>query len=106
MQGRKEEMRGIQRQCGSQRLVRALPPAALSTEKLMFSGISTANAEEHYSLDHLEEYNKRVIQKAGRYIVNLTQGYLSNNSVTLNCCDLEFTFTHWLHDAFLSQQDG
>lgn len=61
VQGRKKDMRGIWRQYGSQCLVRALPQAALLTEKLMFSRISTANAKDHYSLEHLEEYNKCAI---------------------------------------------
>lgn len=58
MQGRNKEMRGIWKHCGRQCLIRALPEASLSTEKLMFSRISPANAEEYYSLENQEEYNK------------------------------------------------
>lgn len=81
MQGRRKERRSIWRQYGSQSLVRTLPQTAFSIEKLIFSRISTANAKEPYSLEHLEEYNKCLIYKAGRYIVNLAQSSLSNNAV-------------------------
>lgn len=73
MQGRKKERRSIWRQYGSQSLGRTLPQAAFSIEKLIFSRISTANAKKPYSLEHLKEYNKCPIYKAGRYTVNLAE---------------------------------